>query len=198
MVEYFKTYNLSKMLNDYKKEVLIKEDTKEIKEIQDNLDTLKKELNETVQTKLQDLKENIIINDDPLGIRIDMLDPKGDFMFFLGKSELNPSGERILKEFSAALVESDAKIAIEGHTDAVQYPTTKYTNWELSTERASSARKGLEVNGIPPNRIAMVAGYADTKPIIQSDPYDPRNRRISILILKPMIVKADTIKKSHE
>jgi chemotaxis protein MotB len=76
------------------------------------------------------------------------------------------------------------QVAVEGHTDAVPLggPNSRYTNWELSTDRASSARLILQEFGVDPKRIVRVAGYAATQPLILDNPEDPRNRRVSILL----------------
>jgi len=79
---------------------------------------------------------------------------------------------------------SQAGIAVEGHTDAKGYASGHYSNWELSTGRASAARKELEKNGLPPARLLRIAGYAATRPLIKENPYDPRNRRISIVLFE--------------
>ena len=75
------------------------------------------------------------------------------------------------------------KIAVEGHTDSLPFKGDQTTNWELSTSRASAARRELEKYGIDPGRIARVVGYADQDLYIKDNPKDPRNRRISIIIL---------------
>jgi chemotaxis protein MotB len=106
-------------------------------------------------------------------------------MFKLGSSELSPKAREVLRVISENIKSFPNKVIIEGHTDALAYAGGDYTNWELSTERASSARKELEANGLDPRRIARVAGYADTDPLIKEDPADPRNRRISIVLLFP-------------
>jgi chemotaxis protein MotB len=74
------------------------------------------------------------------------------------------------------------KIAIEGHTDALTYAGSQYSNWELSTDRASAARRELENSGMSPDRLIRVAGYAATEPLIKEDAFDPKNRRISIRV----------------
>ena len=74
-------------------------------------------------------------------------------------------------------------LLIEGHTDALVYAdSNKFSNWELSTERASAARKELERDGLPPDMLVRVTGYAATNPLVKDNLYDPRNRRISILL----------------
>ncbi len=80
------------------------------------------------------------------------------------------------------LKDNTSKIAIEGHSDARPSTSPRYSNWELSTERASSARKEMERDGLDPNRLIRVAGYASTEPLIKANPVDARNRRISILL----------------
>ena len=57
------------------------------------------------------------------------------------------------------------------------------TNWELSAARACAARKEMEIDGIAGARISRVIGRADKAPLIQDNPADPRNRRLSILFV---------------
>jgi chemotaxis protein MotB len=75
------------------------------------------------------------------------------------------------------------KIIMEGHTDASISRNEQMSNWELSSLRACSARKELEIDGIKPERIAKVVGFADRVPLFKNNLDDPRNRRISILFL---------------
>lgn len=79
------------------------------------------------------------------------------------------------------LAQSKHPIAIEGHTDARVHSSLHYSNWELSTERASAARIELEKDALPSGLLRRVVGYAATQPLIRNDPMDPRNRRISIM-----------------
>jgi chemotaxis protein MotB len=72
---------------------------------------------------------------------------------------------------------------IEGHTDAQPYASDNgYTNWELSSDRANSARRLLQQDGIGPNQISQVRGYADQMLRVPSNPLDPSNRRISLIV----------------
>ncbi len=87
-----------------------------------------------------------------------------------------------MSELGLAVKEINNKIAIEGHTDAVKYSGDKYTNWELATDRASMARRILHDSGISPDRIERVSGFASPKPLKNTDAYDPKNRRISIIL----------------
>lgn len=80
------------------------------------------------------------------------------------------------------------KISIEGYTDSSQYvggDSAVYGNWELSVDRASTARRELLARGIDSSRIDYVRGFGDSRPALQDDPLNSRNRRISITVLAP-------------
>jgi chemotaxis protein MotB len=75
------------------------------------------------------------------------------------------------------------QLQIEGHTDAAQYSNdANYSNWELSADRANSARRLLQQDGVRADQVTQVRGYADQLLRVKSNPYDPSNRRISILV----------------
>ena len=136
-----------------------------------------------IEERLADVKDQVMVDIFEGGVRIQLVDKEGKPMFALGSANPTPQAKKILAVITDNVKEVDHRIAIEGHTDALTYSTSKYTNWELSTERASSARKELEINGMSPDRLTRVAGYAATDPLINDDPTDPRNRRISIMLL---------------
>jgi chemotaxis protein MotB len=72
---------------------------------------------------------------------------------------------------------------IEGHTDATPYSSDdNYSNWDLSADRANSARRLLQRNGVRSNQVTQVRGYADQMPRVKDNPFDPSNRRVSILV----------------
>jgi chemotaxis protein MotB len=101
----------------------------------------------------------------------------------LGSAKPTDKALEILSLVSGTVKEAPNKIVVEGHTDALPYKGGETTNWELSTARASAARRVLENEGIPADRIAKVVGYADNDLLIKLYPHDPRNRRISIILL---------------
>lgn len=74
------------------------------------------------------------------------------------------------------------KLVIEGHTDASS-SDGDYANWELSAARANSARRLMDVSGLDREQVNEVRGFASRLPMIMDDPGDPRNRRISIVVL---------------
>ena len=74
-------------------------------------------------------------------------------------------------------------LLIEGHTDATQYSSdASYSNWELSADRANSARRLLQQDGVRSDQVTQVRGYADQLLRVKNNPFDPSNRRISILV----------------
>jgi chemotaxis protein MotB len=148
-------------------------------------DKLSEKLKNVVEKKLYDVKEQILIGTFSGGIKVELIDKDGSSMFPLGSSELTPKAKEIIKVITENIKSENNKVALEGHTDALSYSTNRYTNWELSTERASAARKEFQNNGLSPDRIIKVAGLAATEPLIKENPYDPRNRRISILLINP-------------
>ncbi|MBI5183474.1 MAG: OmpA family protein, partial [Nitrospinae bacterium] len=100
-------------------------------------------------------------------------------------SKPTPMATRILQVIGENIKPLPHPVVIEGHTDSIPYKSRNYSNWELSTERALAARKILEEYGLDQSRLVRIAGYADTVPFIREDPKDPRNRRISIILLFP-------------
>ncbi len=144
---------------------------------------LKEQLKTVIEEKLKELKDHIMIETVEGGVRIQIVDLEGDPMFPLSSSVPTDKAKEILRVVAENIKDENARIAVEGHTDAVPFKGGKITNWELSTERASAARRELEANGVDPAKIARVVGYADTMPLIQENPKDPRNRRISIILM---------------
>jgi chemotaxis protein MotB len=90
---------------------------------------------------------------------------------------------QLLNLLSAQLKVLPNRLLIEGHTDAQPFSSDRgYTNWELSSDRANSARRLLQQDGLGPNQISQVRGYADQLLRVPSNPLDPSNRRISLIV----------------
>jgi len=155
-----------------------------------------KELEATLEKgileKLGSLKDQVIVDIVDEGVRIQIVDKEGSLMFEKGSTKPTEKARQILKIIAENINSLPNKVIIEGHTDALPFSDREYSNWELSTERASSARKELEANGLDPGRIMRVAGYADTDPLIKENPFDPRNRRISIILHIPKKKSVET------
>jgi len=150
-----------------------------------NIQNMQEQLKKGIIGKLEDAKDQIVIDTVEGGVRIQMTDKDGSLMFETGSNKLTPEAKQILSVIGDNINKLPNKISVEGHTDSLQYAGNDYSNWELSTERASSARRELEANGLNARRIDRVSGYADKDPLIKDNPEDPRNRRISIIVKVP-------------
>jgi chemotaxis protein MotB len=117
------------------------------------------------------------------GLRIDLLEASKSSFFDSGSSGMRTETERILAIIARELGTLDNSIILEGHTDSHQYASSDhYTNWELSADRANAARRVMEREGLKPTQIVSVRGHADRQLRVASDPLDPRNRRVSVLV----------------
>ncbi|MCL1925817.1 MAG: OmpA family protein [Syntrophorhabdaceae bacterium] len=189
MANYFNSFSLfdqgsiSLMEGSGGESVILKEtEPAEINLSDISPEELHDKLRDEIQSKLEGLEDQLMIEVFSGGVRIQLVDKDGQPLFPLGGSSPTPLGKKMLGAVAESIKGVPNKIAIEGHTDALSYSSGKYTNWELSTDRASAARKELELSGITPDQLAMVAGYAATSPLVKDNPNDPRNRRISIII----------------
>jgi chemotaxis protein MotB len=129
-------------------------------------------------------KNQVLVEMSPDGIRIQIVDSKENPIFPPGSAQLTDAGKKIIESVSTILRNFRNEIAVEGHTDGSPTRNDQISNWELSTARASAARRQLENDGIDPGRIARVVGFADKAPFVKDQPDDPRNRRISLLFVR--------------
>lgn len=150
-----------------------------------NPEEFKKTLKTSIEGRLGDIKDQILVDIFEGGVRIQLVDKEGKPMFDVGSSKPTPLAVRILRVIAENIENMQNPIAIEGHTDSLSYNSSYYNNWDLSTERALTARKILEDYGLNPDQFIQVAGYSDTQPLITENPKDPRNRRISIILRFP-------------
>jgi chemotaxis protein MotB len=150
-----------------------------------NVEHLKEEIEKAIlkQADLTKLSKQIDITVTGEGLKIDLIEDKGGTFFERGSPKLSENGVRLLNLLSAQLKVLPNRLLIEGHTDAQPYSSdTGYTNWELSSDRANSARRLLQQGGIGANQISQVRGYADQMLRVPSNPLDPSNRRISVIV----------------
>ena len=136
--------------------------------------------------ELRQLAQNLIIDRTPEGMRIQIVDQGRFAMFPLGSPAPLEHTKQLLAMVAKVVQRMPNKIAVTGHTDATPYAQggRPYDNWELSTDRANSSRRGLLDAGVSIRRISRVVGKADQEPLFADNPNDPRNRRISIVLLR--------------
>ena len=145
---------------------------------------LVKDLKKTIE-KTEDIKDLLKFIDFKLtreGIRIELVESTGNVFFESGSKVIRPEARKLIKKIAPIIMSTGRSIIIEGHTDAKPYAGKGYTNWELSTDRASSLRLALSMSGVPYKRFKGVRGYADTELRNPSNPLDVSNRRVTVLL----------------
>jgi chemotaxis protein MotB len=134
---------------------------------------------------LKPLAQNLVVDRTAEGLRIQLVDQDKSSMFSLGSTEMNDAARKLMGLVAQAIAKLPNKVSITGHTDSTPFQRPGTTdNWDLSTQRANASRRALIAAGLPEGRVATVLGKADTEPFVPQDPNDPRNRRVSIVVLR--------------
>jgi len=150
-----------------------------------DMQKLKEKLEEQIKEKkdLEKLSKQIEITLTAEGLRIELLEDQNGTFYQSGSASLSGSGQELLALLAGELKGLPNSLLIEGHTDASRYSAdATYTNWELSADRANAARRLLQHDGVRSDQVTQVRGYADQLLRVKTDPYDPSNRRVSILV----------------
>jgi chemotaxis protein MotB len=154
---------------------------------QRELNHLKNKIAEAIEnTKaLSPFKDQIKLSITHEGLSVQVVDRDHKPMFDIGSSHLKDYAVKILEEIGKLLKDVPHRISISGHTDATPFrdPNTGFSNWELSTERANSARRTFIEAGMDEGKVGRVVGLASSVLYDEENPYSPVNRRISIVIL---------------
>ena len=151
----------------------------------DQLEKLKDKLEQEIKARkdLEKLSKQIEITITPEGLRIELLEGKDGTFFEIGGAKLSESGQSLLALLASELKTLPNSLLIEGHTDSTPYSNNGgYSNWDLSADRANSARRLLQQDGVRTDQVTQVRGYADQMLRVKSNPTDPSNRRVSILV----------------
>ena len=129
------------------------------------------------------LKDQVVSTVTPEGLRIELLENENGTFFTSGSPQPSRSGRQTLSLIAAELEKLPNEITMEGHTDSRPFHGRKnYSNWELSADRANSARRILMETGLAAERIVQVRGFADVALRKPETPEDPTNRRISLIV----------------
>ena len=135
--------------------------------------------------KLARLAKQVRMVDTLEGIRVDLVDDANFSMFQLGTTVLTLDAAALLDAIAELLGQEPGGISLRGHTDAVPWNGgTGANNWSLSAGRAEATRQALMIDGIGETRFRKIEGVADREPLVRDSPLDPRNRRISILLMR--------------
>ena len=148
---------------------------------------VRQRLEQKLQSTQQLLKlaRQVRLVDTAEGIRIDLVDDANFTMFHMGTTLLTGDAAELLKAIAETVGPEAGGLTIRGHTDSLPWrPGMPTNNWSLSAGRAEATRQEMMRRGIPEARFARIEGVAAREPLIADNPADPRNRRISILLMK--------------
>jgi chemotaxis protein MotB len=164
------------------------EEAKKLAEAQEKkqLESLMEELREAIDKSqaLEPFKDQLLLDITPEGLRIQIVDKLNRPMFDSGSSALKDYTTKILVELAKYLNTVPNRISLSGHTDDKPFAGGNgYTNWELSADRANAARRALLNGGLAEHKIARVVGLASSVLFVKTEPLNPINRRISIIVM---------------
>jgi len=134
---------------------------------------------------LSQYKKQLLLDITSEGLRIIIVDEKNRPMFNSAKAELQPYAKQILREIGQMLNGVPNRISLSGHTDATPYSTGEksYSNWELSADRANTSRRELVAGGMDEDKLLRVVGLSSATLFDKENPFNPINRRISIIVM---------------
>ena len=150
------------------------------------LQTLKARIESAIEVNpmLKKYQNQLLLDITSEGLRIQIVDEKNRPMFALAKAELQPYTKEILHIIGMVLNEVPNKIGISGHTDSTPYYSDAgYSNWELSADRANASRREMVLGGLQDDKVLRVVGLASAAHLDAKDPFNPVNRRISIIVM---------------
>lgn len=178
--EMKKTYNLqAARFKDMEKELERQEAAR--------LRALKARIEEAIEARatLKQYRKQLLIDITTEGLRIQIVDEQNRPMFALASAELQPYTKEILTEIGRALNDMPNRISLSGHTDAKPYANGEkgYSNWELSADRANASRRALIAGGMDETKVLRVVGLSSAVLFDKQDPFNPINRRISIIVM---------------
>jgi chemotaxis protein MotB len=149
--------------------------------------------------ELHEFADQILFDRTNEGLRIQIVDRDNSSMFPSGSSILFEKSRNLLRLVGKVLSRLPNRITVTGHTDSQPFTAgSRRDNWDLSTERANVSRYELVHSGVDDGRIARVVGQAEKDPLIPANPKDPRNRRISIVLLRMTASQAEGSKPVAE
>lgn len=137
----------------------------------------------TARPEIRGLLSSLNVKLTDRGMTIELVEDKGSVFFESGSAKLKSAAVDILNSLGDELRLLPNTLSIEGHTDSQPYQAgSGYTNWELSSDRANAARRVLAARGLWAGQIQSVVGFADQQLANPEDPFDVKNRRISVTV----------------
>ncbi|HVY91156.1 MAG TPA: flagellar motor protein MotB [Bryobacteraceae bacterium] len=151
----------------------------------DEMDKLKDKLEQAIKSSepFQKINEHVVMMVTGEGLRVELLEDAKGMFFQSGSAEPTQYGKDLMALLAEEIGKLPNKVTVEGHTDSKPYTgRSEYSNWELSTDRANSARRWMMEHGMRPDQVTQVRGFADESPRNPANPADDSNRRVSFII----------------
>jgi chemotaxis protein MotB len=134
--------------------------------------------------ELAELSKQILIDQTPEGLRIQLIDQEGRSMFEQGSPRPNDRARVLLRAVARVVNQLPNRLTIAGHTSSSPNGGRPASDWQLSAQRADASRALLQEAGVDPDRIYQVSGKAASDPLYPDDPTLAGNRRIALVLLR--------------
>lgn len=134
--------------------------------------------------ELAELSKQLMIDQTPEGLRIQLVDQEGRSMFENGSAKPNARATLLLQAVAKIVNRLPNRVTISGHTSVNANGRTSEGDWALSAARANTARQIMQGSGVEGDRVYQVAGKANSDPLYPDDPKLAGNRRIAIVLLR--------------
>jgi chemotaxis protein MotB len=152
----------------------------------DDMSKLREKMEQALKTmpNFREMKDHVEMTITSDGLRIELLETQAGMFFESGRPLPSPTGLELLSRLAEELGRLPNSLLIEGHTDSKPFANVDgyYSNWELSTDRANSARRLMEQHGVRPGQVAQVRGFAARQLRHPEDPENASNRRVSVIV----------------
>jgi chemotaxis protein MotB len=158
---------------------------RDVMKVKDDMSGLNEKLKSVIKLipHFEQMKGNVEFTITEEGLRIEMIETAKGMFFESGKPDPSTVGVELLTALAKELGKLPNRLLIEGHSDAAPYEASAvYTNWELSVDRANTARRLMQGVGLLPSQVAQVRGYADQDLRNKANPDDPSNRRVTVIV----------------
>jgi chemotaxis protein MotB len=147
-------------------------------------ETIRQEIREV--PALAELAEHVEIEVTQEGLRIQLLEDSTGVFFESGSAAPKAAGATVLQFLGPQLGGMPNAVVVEGHTDArPDHRADGYSNWELSVDRATAARRIMLSGGLNEAQVQQVRGWADRKLRDPEQPFADANRRVTVTMLLP-------------
>ena len=138
--------------------------------------------------ELAELSKQLLVDETPEGLRIQLIDQEGRSMFEPASARPNDRARLLLRAVSKVVSQLHNRITVAGHTSAEVGAAPRAgragDDWALSAARANASRAVLQEAGVDPDRVYQVSGKAASDPLYPDDPTLAGNRRIAIVLLR--------------